>query len=249
MASEARAAWRNKLTYVGSSLAIIALIFILSFLFFQLIAAHPSPYIGLFTFLVLPGLLVIGLILMSVGLVVTRRRLKQQLGQDAAVFYLPHIDLNEPHHRRAVAVVAAIIALTIPFIGVMSYEGYHYSDSDSFCGLVCHGVMDPEYTAHLHSPHARVACAECHIGRGATWYVKTKLSGVRQVFAVTFDTYPRPIPGAITELRPATETCQQCHWPARFFGDQLVRRQRFASDKENSPAELQILVKTGGADP
>jgi len=131
---------------------------------------------------------------------------------------------------------------------VMSYEGYYYSDSDSFCGLVCHGVMDPQYTAHLHSPHARVQCAECHIGRGATWYVKSKLSGVRQVVAVTLDTYPRPIPAAITELRPATATCRQCHWPAKFYGDQLVTRHHFAPDKENSPTEIRLLVKTGGSD-
>jgi hypothetical protein len=240
--------WRNKLTYTGSFIALIAFIFILSFLFFDLISRHPSPYIGLFTFLILPGFLLLGLVLAGVGLLVSRQRLKHRLGAGAEAQYLPRIDLNQPRHRHTLLVLGAIIALAIPFIGVMSYEGYHYSDSDPFCGLVCHSVMDPQYTAHLNSPHARVQCANCHIGRGATWYVKSKLSGVHQVIAVMLNTYPRPIPPAITELRPATATCQQCHWPARFYGDQLVRIHHFASDEHNSPERIQLLVKTGGSD-
>ena len=46
--------------------------------------------------------------------------------------------------------------------------------------------MQPEFSAYQNSPHARVNCVECHIGPGAGWFVKSKLSGVRQVFAVTF---------------------------------------------------------------
>jgi len=248
MATEGQHVWRNKLTYVGAFIAVIALIFILSFLFFELISHHPSPYVGLFAYLILPGFLLLGLVLAGAGLLVARRRLTHRLGAEAKAQYLPRIDLNQPRHRHTLLALAAAIALTIPFIGVTSYEGYHYTESDGFCGLVCHSVMDPQYSAHLHSPHARVQCAECHIGRGATWYVKSKLSGVHQVLAIALDTYTRPIPPAITELRPATGTCQQCHWPAKFFGDQLVTIHHFASDKDNSPTELRLLVKTGGSD-
>ena len=28
-----------------------------------------------------------------------------------------------------------------------------------------------------------------------------------------------PIPSPVHELRPARETCEQCHWPQRFTGD------------------------------
>ena len=38
-------------------------------------------------------------------------------------------------------------------------------------------VMEPEYTAYQFSPHARVGCVQCHIGSGASYFVKSKLSG------------------------------------------------------------------------
>ena len=79
--------------------------------------------------------------------------------------------------------------------------------------------MKPELTTYDHGPHARVACADCHVGPGATWFVRSKLSGTYQVYAVLFDKYPRPIPTPIKNLRPAQETCEQCHWPQKFFGN------------------------------
>ena len=45
--------------------------------------------------------------------------------------------------------------------------------------------MKPEYTAYQNSPHAKVACVACHVGEGADWYVRSKLSGLYQVYAVT----------------------------------------------------------------
>jgi hypothetical protein len=141
------------------------------------------------------------------------------------------------------------VALALPVIGLLSYRGYHYTDSTEFCGRVCHEVMEPQHTAYLRSPHARVECAECHIGAGASWYVKSKLSGLRQVLAVATDSFPRPIPPAIRELRPATETCQQCHWPAKFFGDQLRVIEHFVPDEANTHEVIRMLVKTGGNDP
>ena len=60
--------------------------------------------------------------------------------------------------------------------------------------------MHPEFTAYQASPHARVACVECHVGSGASWYVKSKLSGARQVYYTALGTYPRPIPTPVHNL-------------------------------------------------
>jgi hypothetical protein len=109
--------------------------------------------------------------------------------------------------------------------------------------------MSPEFTAYQLSPHARVACVECHVGAGATWYVKSKLSGARQVFATVLNTYPRPIPTPVHDLRPAQETCEQCHWPKKFYGAQLKVFTHYASDEKNTPRQIQMLIKTGGGDP
>ncbi len=83
--------------------------------------------------------------------------------------------------------------------------------------------------------HARVACVDCHIGPGASWFVQSKLSGLRQVLAVMSDDFSRPIPTPVENLRPARDTCEQCHWPEKFAGDRLVARQHFGYDREVTP--------------
>jgi NapC/NirT cytochrome c family, N-terminal region len=244
-----RRLWRNRVTLAGGALALASLLFILSLLFFDLVSAQPSPYLGLFTFLILPGFMAAGVGLIVVGMIAARSRFKREYGALDLVEYYPHVDLNDPAQRRVLLITGVCVAAAIPFIGLMSYQGYEYTDSNAFCGAVCHTVMQPQYVAHGRGAHARVDCATCHIGRGASWYVKSKISGVRQVFAVTLDTYRRPLPAAITELRPARETCEQCHWPEKFYGDQLVTIEHFASDEGNTPRQLRMIVKTGGGDP
>ena len=81
--------------------------------------------------------------------------------------------------------------------------------------------MKPEFVAYKASPHARVRCVDCHVGPGAGWYVRSKLSGAYQLYSVTFNKYPRPITTPVHNLRPAQDTCEQCHWPEKFFGAQL----------------------------
>ena len=109
----------------------------------------------------------------------------------------------------------------IVVLAVGSIKGVEYMESVQFCGTACHTVMQPEYTAYQRSPHSRVACADCHIGAGANWFVKSKISGSWQLIAVTFNLYPTPIPTPVHNLRPARDTCEQCHWPTKFAGDKL----------------------------
>ena len=76
-------------------------------------------------------------------------------------------------------------------------------------------------TTHGTSPHANVKCVDCHIGPGAEWFVKAKISGSWQLVSVALDLYPTPIPTPIHNLRPARDTCEQCHWPTKHIGDLL----------------------------
>ena len=165
-----RRVWRNALTLTGAWLAGVALIVTLSLLFFDLFTPTPSPYIGVFTFFVFPILVVLGLAMMVAGFFLKRRRLKRRYGHLSDAEYYPRIDLNEPAQQRVLFLLAGGGMVALVFIGIMSYEGYHYTDSNEFCGTVCHAVMHPEYTAHQHSPHARVECTECHVGSGARHY-------------------------------------------------------------------------------
>jgi len=105
--------------------------------------------------------------------------------------------------------------------------------------------MEPEHTAYLKSPHANVACVECHVGSGASWYVKSKLSGLHQVYAVLTKTYPKPIETPIHDLRPARETCEKCHWPQKFYARSLWTNKYFLADSTNTEWDVQLQMKTG----
>ncbi len=243
-----RSVWQNPLSLIGAGLAVLSVLFFLSFLFFEIIAPSGNPYTGLWTFLILPAFLVVGLLLIPLGWLLERRERSKGAPADMSPQPLLHLDLRNPGHRKGLWIFGLGTLFVMPLIGFSSYRGYHYTDSTQFCGQVCHSVMHPEFISYRGSPHARVSCAECHIGPGADWYVKSKLSGVRQVFAVIFNTYSKPIPTPVKNLRPARETCEQCHWPAKFFGSQLMTRVHFSSNEQNTRSETHILVKTGGGD-
>lgn len=202
-----------------------------------------NPYIGIPAFLLLPAVFVGGLILIPIGILLRRR--KRRL-EGLAVTSIPELRLDSPQLRQLLGFVAVASVANVIIASQFGYSAVNYMDTGAFCGLTCHNVMQPEYTSWVNSPHARVACAECHIGPGASWFVKSKLSGVGQVFAVAFNTYPRPIPTPVANLRPARETCEHCHWPARFTGDQFVVRTSYAPDEGNTPASTVLLMKVGG---
>ncbi|UCE60253.1 MAG: NapC/NirT family cytochrome c [Phycisphaerales bacterium] len=238
--------WNNPITMVGVFLAIVGLLGLLTFLLFSLAAPASNPYVDIIGFLVMPLILVFGLMVMPLGIFLRVWRLRRCDPGHPITLRLRRIDLSDPVQLRAVKVVVGGTFVFLPVVGVTSYQGYHFTDSIEFCAEACHTVMKPQAVTFARSGHARVACAECHIGSGAGWFVKSKLSGTRQVVAVLRDSYSRPIPPAIKHLRPARETCEHCHWPDKFFGDQLVQRSRFAADDANTPQQINMLLKTGG---
>src|SRR5246127_5618467 len=234
---------RNPISLAGVALGIVSLANIFIFFLIDQIATKPSPYIGILAYMVSPGFLILGLLLILAGVLLERRK---QLAPSA--FY-PRIDLNDPAQRSAVVAFTTFLVIFVVVSAAGSYKAYEFTGSTAFCGQLCHTVMIPEYTAYQLSPHARVACAECHVGPGATWFVKSKLSGSRQVFATIFNTYPRPIPSPVRNLRPAQENCEQCHWPKKFYGGQLKVFSHYSSDEKNTLRQIRMLIKTGGGDP
>ena len=235
---------QNSITLTGAVVTTSTALTTLAFWFYDFILpGPPHPYIGLLIFLVLPGVFVLGLLLIPFGIWLRRHRLREQ-GKLPESY--PDIDLRTPVVRRALGYVALGTVLNLLIIGTASYRGVEYMDSTNFCGTTCHVVMAPEYTAYQNSPHAHVACVECHIGPGAPWFVRSKLSGVRQIFAVMLHTYSRPIPSPVKYLRPARETCEHCHWPQRFTGDKLLVNTSYKDDEKNTPQTDVLLLKVGG---
>jgi len=198
---------------------------------------------GIIAFVILPGILLFGVFFIVLGII--REHKRQREGKPSGL-HLPQIDLNNPRHRTAFTFFSVGAILLLMFSAFGSFKAYEYTDSDEFCGETCHAVMAPEYTAYQFSPHARVGCAQCHIGPGAGWFVRSKLSGAYQVYATIFDKYPRPIPTPIQNLRPAQETCEQCHWPKHFFNEKQHVNTYFLKDEQNTKWELNLLMKIGG---
>ncbi|HTW57177.1 MAG TPA: NapC/NirT family cytochrome c [Terriglobales bacterium] len=234
---------RNPISLAGVALAIVSLANIFLFVLIDVIGNKPSPYIGILAYMVSPAFLVLGMLLMLVGILLERRK------KVPSTEFYPRIDLNDPAQRSAVISFMTFLIVFVVISAAGSYKAYEYTDSVQFCGQLCHTVMNPEFTAYRLSPHARVACVDCHVGSGATWYVKSKLSGARQVYAAAFNTFPRPIPTPVHNLRPAQETCEQCHWPKKFYGGQLKVFTHYADDEKNTVRQIRMIIKTGGGDP
>ena len=234
----------NGITLVGAALTTGAGLTMVGFWALEVLQFRPThPYAGIILFLILPGIFALGLALMPLGVLLRRRRLRAA-GQLPDAY--PKIDLGGEVLRRAVILVAVATVLNVGILSTAAYHGVEYMDSTQFCGTACHSVMAPEYAAYVGSPHARVGCVECHIGPGATWFVRAKLSGVRQLFAVTFGTHSRPIPSPVAHLRPARATCETCHWPQRFGADKLLVRTKYEEDEKNTPLTTVLLLKVGG---
>ncbi|MFA5059312.1 MAG: NapC/NirT family cytochrome c [Candidatus Omnitrophota bacterium] len=234
----------NRITYGGVALAL--LVFIIECLLFGIdfFTNGANFYLGILTYVFLPPFLILGLILIPLGAAWKHKRILKGISESAPKTLF--IDPAIPTHRNAIFVflIGTSILMVMTIIG--SYKAFHYTESVHFCGVTCHDVMKPEYATYLNSPHARVKCVECHIGPGANWYVKSKLSGLRQVYHTIKNDYAKPIPTPVQNLRPSAETCEQCHWPGKFYSSvELRRTYRSTEADQPDPWSLRMLIHVG----
>jgi len=245
LASSARDLLRHPLSLLGAALATVTGSLVTALFLASLAGYEGNPYLGMVTYVVFPSLLIVGLLLIPAGAVLERRRLVRLAASGGVEPPLPIIDLNSPRTRRVGLALLALTSVNLLLLGAATYKGLEVMDSPEFCGS-CHSVMDPEASAHARSPHARVSCVSCHIGSGASWFVKSKLAGSWQLVSVMFDLYPKPIPTPVQALRPARDTCEQCHWPSKFVGDRFKVITRHADDEASTPLKTVLLVHVGG---
>jgi nitrate/TMAO reductase-like tetraheme cytochrome c subunit len=234
---------RNWLTLLGGTIAGASAFLIIGCILVGLLGIANSPYIGIMAFMVLPGVFVGGLLLVPLGALWDHKY--GSLGRVPETPF-PVLDFNNAHTRHVVITVVVLTAFNLLIIGTVSYGGVEFMDSTEFCGKTCHTVMEPEYAAYSVSPHQRVACVECHIGPGAPWFVKAKISGLGQVIAVALHNYPTPIPSPVENLRPSRDTCEQCHWPEKFVGDRVKVITHYRDDETNTPAKTVLALHLGG---
>ena len=236
----------NIISLIGTLMMVVSLLFILALLVMQAMGFQGGAYLGIVTFVVLPMMFLAGIFTVPLGIWLKKRRDAKAAVEGRPVGHLPVIDLNKESTR---GVLLGFMALAVPVIALaagLTFKAVHYMDSTEFCGMACHQVMEPEHTAFQRSPHVSVGCAGCHIGPGAQWFVKAKISGSWQLIAVALDLYPRPIPTPVHSLRPANGTCEQCHWPTKFVGERLKVRTHYAEDEANTEMKTALMVKVGG---
>lgn len=151
-------------------------------------------------------------------------------------------------HREKLLFLMLAGAIGIMLLVIGGYQLIEFSDSTAFCGELCHEVMYPEYTAYQASPHSRVLCSECHVGSGVGYLARSKINGIPQIFAVATGTYDRPIETPVRNLRPARETCEQCHRPERFAGDLVRVHTTYETDEANTENVDTRVLRVGGGE-
>ncbi len=203
------------------------------------IRGHASnPYIGILLFVILPILFAFGLILMPIGAWLARRRIRQGLAQA----------VDRPTSlRRLVIFLGVATMLNVLIMSHLTYRAVEHMETAQFCGQSCH-VMKPEFTAHQGSPHAHVLCVECHVAPGASGWVAGKMAGTRQLMETVFNTFPRPIKSAMetNRLVPASQTCEKCHWPDKFYAAKLRVIPDYADDETNTLTQSVLTMMIGG---
>ncbi|NLH11627.1 MAG: cytochrome C [Holophagae bacterium] len=236
----------NLLTVLGTLLTTISGVLILTLAVVELAGGIRNPYVAGFAYLILPPAFILGLLLIPLGMWRRRRRLLRTGATEGELDTYPRLDFNDPHLRKVASVIIALTVANGIIVGSASYLGIEHMETVEFCGETCHSVMHPEHIAYQNSAHSRVACVQCHIGPGASWFVRSKLDGLRQVWHTALNTYHRPILTPLRTLRPARETCEACHWPAMHHGDKLRAFARFAEDEASTPSYSVMLIRTGG---
>ncbi len=238
---------RSRLSLIGGMIVTATTPFLFGYMLADTVWHIKNPYFGAAVYLALGPLFLGGLAMIFIGAFFFRG------DRDVHLFTLQYLRkyFTEPEMfgrlRKNVFLIVLLTSVNFAVFSMFLYRAYHYMESTQFCGQFCHTVMNPEHTAYENSPHSRVSCVECHIGSGADWFVKSKISGARQLLAVAAATYPTPIVTPVHGLRPARETCEECHRPELFHGDKLAVRKRFLPDEENSAVQDVLLMKIGSA--
>lgn len=232
----------NPVSFTG-----IAIVTTMAVLFFVLLVldvagAIANPYIGLVLYVTIPVILVVGLLLIPLG--TWRAARQRRLRPDAPEW--PTIDFNNPRIRTMAVLILMLTVVNILIVSLAAYGGVHYMDSSEFCGEVCHTTMQPEYVAYKVWPHARVECAQCHVGPGAKALIQAKLNGTRQLFHVVTGQIPKPVPPPDELIRPATYTCERCHWSEKFQGDKPREIREYANDEMNTESVTKLTLHVGG---
>jgi hypothetical protein len=232
---------RNPISIAGAWITTLSVCAFVTYLVLDWFGLLASPYAGLFGFMVVPAFFILGLLLIPIG--IWREGRRRRAGHPA--WQWPAIDLGQGRTRAIVAAVLGLTIVNIAIVAIASVGAVHYSESNAFCGQVCHVPMEPEFVTHRLSPHSKIKCVECHVVPTASGFLAAKLNGTRQLYELMTNTYSRPIPSPRDRIPVPTATCERCH-AAMEPERELKRVFREHKDNEQSSEIATTLMMYSG---
>lgn len=141
--------------------------------------------------------------------------------------------------------VIGVIAAFFIALGLGGVLAWEYTNSSEFCASACHDVHPEETAAYSSSYHAKVKCVECHMGRlPVLKAAMVKLTHMGHLWSMIAGDYDRPM--VAHSMRPATQSCERCHWPKAFHDDRLRVINHYQTDEKSTQISTRLILHTGG---
>ena len=236
---------RSRVSMAGSVVATLIFPVLIVSIFLDMQGVVNNPYFAFLIYMVMGPLFLAGLATVAVGVLFFKDH------EEIGIFTIEYIreQLTMPGRfiriRRLIYFSTGLFLFTATVIWLVSYTGFKYTETTGFCGQFCHSVMEPEYITYQNSPHSRIACVDCHISGSSDLVTRSKMSGLKMIYATVFDDFERPLKNPEHPLRPSREVCEQCHRPEVFHGDKLYIKDIFLPDEHNTHVQTVLLMRVG----
>lgn len=255
---------KNWLTLLGIVASLGALFVFVLLVAVDFFLGHTNPHFSLLAYIAVPAVFVGGLCLIVAGLVLwywLNNRPEEPGTGWTSWFKVKVPDLKVDLAKLSTWLVLLSLLVAVGVSGAVvtfaGYKVYVWSETDEFCGKLCHTTMEPMDVSHAHNPHAKVHCVDCHVGPGIEGYVYAKLNGTRQLYQNLTSTYRTPIPvpvsamyGRMLDGKTMIEhTCMECHWNDRYIGQRGKTFTHYLRDEGDIKTVYRLSFNVGGVDP
>ena len=159
----------NYISFVGAAITMASLVSVVLLVLLEMTSSTPqNPYLGIFTYIIFPSILMFGLAVLSWC---NSRAAPSSRSLEWSVAPYPRLDLNDPLHAAFFTFLwlhsflfqparSAVIALMNIPSRLSLWCFLPYADEAGVRGFQA-------------SPHARVRCVDCHVGGGGGSSLKT----------------------------------------------------------------------------
>jgi hypothetical protein len=202
-----------------------------------------NPYFVIITLFLFPAGMILGLLLIPLAGFIGRKKIQRE----GIAWW--KIDPGNFRHRRIIVLVLVLSVVNVAFFILIGHKGYRFMGSPAFCGLACHSVMGPEYATHRRSPHAKIACLQCHVSPGFKGFLQAKFSGLQRFKGMLMGKYSRPLPATVKDLPSVQDACQKCHSSEKYFSSKVKISLSFSNTDQENQEHQEIILKVGGRNP